>query len=512
MNVRSFLRANPLLGVLFAAAAIRALAVVWSQGFIHSDDHFDTIAVAWDWLHGGLWGEDGYLRWKHQLSHTIGRFPLYTLFLWVEMKLCQWMGITSLSSIMYVIRASHALISLLPVWAAFRIVAVSSRSVRWAVVAGLVAAFHFAFPFLGVRNLIEVVGGSLWLVALWYLYRHLQEKKIRWLYLAGLMTGLAWMIRFQIAFAVLPVPFLLWWESRRIGAAVHYAAGVAMMLLLSGLTDWLLLGRFAGSTITNLTMNTGLDALYNTIPLLYPVLLLLLMVPPVSLVLPFLILRPGFIRNHRLIFWSSLSFVGFHSIQANQQERFIFPILFAFVVLAVLAVRQYLRDRRPLGDFPKWLKLTTGVSLLVNLVLLGFCTFAYGHKGMIEPLKWFEENAPEARVMFLQPEVKRWVPLEYAGQALRPVFIRKWEDLGRWPADRPPATTFDFFVVYPGREDGLRDYLDSLSCRFGPLEPVFQVRSSYFDQTLHRLNPRHNDNYAAFVFRPRSPGGPGAGS
>jgi hypothetical protein len=40
---------------------------------------------------------------------------------------------------------------------------------------------------------------------------------------------------------------------------------------------------------------------------------------------------------------------------------------------------------------------------------------------------------------------------------------------------------------------------------------VFEVRPSYYDQTLHRLNPGHNDNYAAFVFRPQPTPGPRAG-
>jgi hypothetical protein len=174
--------------------------------------------------------------------------------------------------------------------------------------------------------------------------------------------------------------------------------------------------------------------------------------------------------------------------------------------MAVLAIWQYVRDCRPTGDFPKWTKLMAGASLLVNMVLLVFFTFAYGHKGLIEPLKWFEDHAPTARVMFLQPEVKRWIPIEYAGGAIRREYVRSWEDLARWPRNRPAATVFDYFVIYPKREDRLSDYLDSLSCRFGPLEPLFEVHPSYYDQALHRVNSGHNDNFAAFVFRPRSPG------
>ena len=501
-SLKTFVKTHPLLAVMIAAVLVRLAAVIWSRGFIHSDDHFDTISVAWSWCQDGLWGADGWLRWKHKLSDTIGRFPLYNLFLAFQMQLCRWLGISSLSEMMYVIRGTHALISLLPVWAAYKIALTATRSARWAVAAGLAIGLHFALPFLGVRNLIEAVGGSLWLVAVWYLYRYMNDRRTSGLYLAGLWAGLAWMIRFQVAFAILPVPFLLWWGTHRIRPALHFSAAVGGMLLASGFADWALLGTFAGSTITNLTMNTGLDALYRTIPLLYVVLLLLMLVPPISFGLPFLILRPSFIRSQAVLFWTSASFLLFHSLHSNQQERFIFPIIPAFVVLAVLAVWAYVETRAP-ARWPRWLTMTLWTSAGVNLVLGAFFTFAYGHRGMIEPLRWFESHTPTAHVVFLQPEVKRWVPIEYAGNQLWYECIRSWEELKAWPIDLPDPRGIDYFVVYPKSDSELSVYLDSLNIRFGPLEPVFQVEPSYYDEALHRLNPRHNDNYAAFVFRPR---------
>ena len=501
-SLKNFVRSHPLLSVLLAATAARLLAVIWSQGFIHSDDHFDTISVAWSWCRDGLWGVDGRLRWKQELSDSIGRFPLYNLFVAAQMQLCRWVGITSLSDMMYVIRGVHAAISLLPVWAAYRIAETTTRSTRWAIAAGLVMALHFALPFLGVRNLIEVVGGSLWLMSVWCLVSYQSDRKNHLLYLAGVWAGLAWMIRFQVAFAVLPVPLLLWWVTRRLRPGLHFSLAVAMMLVASGLVDWALLGRFAGSTITNITMNAGLSALYRTIPLLYVALLIIFLVPPVSLAAPFFIIRKDFIRSNAVLFWTSVSFVVLHSLHSNQQERFVFSIVPAFVLLGVLAVQHYVQSR-PDQAFPVWLRRLLWTSAAVNLLLFGFFTFAYGHRGMIEPLQWFEREAPTAKVLFLQPEVKRWVPIEYAGEELRHEYVRKWGSLEPWPAGNSSAADFDYFVIYPKSETRLREYLDSLTVRFGPLDPVFQVEPSYYDQTLNRLNRSHNDNFAAFIYRPR---------
>jgi len=499
--VQGLFEMRPLAWVMLLALAVRLLAVIFSPGFIHSDDHFDTISVAWEWLHGGLWGEDGNLRWKHEPAETIGRFPLYTLFLLAQMKICQFAGLTSLSAMMYFIRFIHALISLLPVWAAFRIVRQATRSDRWAVTAGLAIAFHYALPFLGVRNLIEVVGGNLWIAALWFLYRYQDDRKSGWLCLAGLMTGLAWMIRFQIALAAVLVPLILWWETRRLRPVIEYSLSVAAMLLVSGLVDWFLLGRFAGSTITYLMMNVDLPALYRTIPLLYIVLLVVLLVPPLSLVSLVLMFKRGFIRQHRMLFWTSISFVVLHSWHANQQERFIFPILPAFVVLGVLALYHF-KKGRPIGSgWPAWIKWSAGVSGGLNAALLVFFTFAYGHKGMIEPLKWFEKNDPAARILFFQPEVWRWAPAEYAGNRVVRSYVKGWEDLARLPARRQGRSAFDYVVVYPKMASSLPAYLDTLSAYVGPLEPAFEVEPSCYDQTLHLLNPGHNNNFAAYVYR-----------
>ncbi len=503
-RLKNFVKSHPLLTVMFAAVLVRLAAVIWSQGFIHSDDHFDTLSVAWSWCQDGLWGADGWLRWKQKLSDTIGRFPLYNLFLLFQMKACQWVGISSFSDMMYVIRGSHALISLLPVWAAYKIVQLTTKSVRWSVAAGLIMSLHFALPFIGVRNLIEAVGGSLWLMAVWYLCRFMDDRRVAGLYLAGLWAGLAWMIRFQIAFAILPIPFLLWWGTRRVRPAIHFCAAIGIMLLASGFTDLLLLGRFGGSTITNLTMNTGLGSLYHTIPLLYVVLLLLFLVPPISFCLPFLILRPSFIRTQTILFWTSISFLVFHSLHSNQQERFIFPIVPAFVVLGTLAIWSYVESRTPVR-FPRWLKTTLWISVGVNLVLGAFFTFAYGHRGMIEPLLWFEKNAPTAHVLFLQPEVKRWVPIEYGGPGIQHDYVRSWEELSKWPVDRSSSSGLDYFVVYPKSDDELPRYLDSLSIRFGPLDQVFKVEPSYYDQTLHLLNPASQRQFRR-VCLPPAPG------
>lgn len=496
--MRRLIEQHPLAAVLGAAVGVRLVAVIWSQGFIHSDDYFDTVEVAYYWLTHSLWGADGFLCWKNKGAETIGRFPLYTLSLWVVMKACWAVGVESLNSMMYAIRATHALLSLVPVWVTYRVTLTVTGRVRWAVFGGLAAALHFAFPFLGVRNLIEVVGGDLWIAVIYLYYRYRDDRCTRWLWLAGIVAGLAWMVRFQIAFAVIPVPLLLWYETRSLRPALHFSAAVGVMLLLSGVSDWLLLGRFAGSTLTNLGMNAGIPALYNTIPLLYPVILFLLFIPPLSFLFFYLTLRPAFIRRHLMLFATSVFFLLCHAVQSNQQERFIFPIVPAFLLMIVLAAWEKVQAHGRLGR-PRWLvNGLLALAVLVNLVMLPIMSTAYGHRGMIEPLKWFEREAPSARVAFIQPGVKRWPPVEYGGVSLECSYVRKWDDWQEPEAHGP----FDYFVLYPRREGDLAALQDSVIARFGPIEPVLHVEPSLYDRVMHSLNPNHNDSFEAFVYRP----------
>jgi hypothetical protein len=482
------------------AIGIRLVAVLFSRGFLHSDDHYDTIAPAWDWIANGMTGENGYLRWKGSSSSlTVNRFPLYVLTLWALIKSFMILGLTSLEAIMYGIRAVHAAVSLIPVWAGFSITRLVTRSDRWAVATGLIVALHFAMPFLGVRNLIEVVGGSIWMLALYHLYRWEQKRQVRSLYLAGICAGLAWMIRFQIALAVLPVPVVLWWRDGNPRAAIHFSMAVGIMILASAFADWAILGRFAGSTI-NIVMNTGLGgSMYQTIPLMYTVVLLGLLIPPVSFVALWLWARRSFRSTHLLLLASFLSFFIFHALHDNQQERFLLPMLPQILLMTVLALYHKIRDDGYLFRHMSLTRATLVWVLGVNLIVLIFLTPAYGHKGLIEPLVALGQMDPEPRVLIVQPNVRHWPPREYADAGVKTVVVRRWDALH---TDEVRRQDYDYIIVYPVPPSALKAHVDSIESVLGPTTPAWRIEPSAYDWLLARLNPRHNRSYEGWVLRP----------
>ncbi|MCP4566660.1 MAG: hypothetical protein GY841_03655 [FCB group bacterium] len=500
-----YIKSHPLAAVIIVALLLRLTAAIFSQGFIHSDDHYDSVDVAYFWLQNGLWNIDGGLSWKEYPASTIGRFPLYTMFLFGVMKLHTLVGITALDKMMYTIRFLHALISLLPVWVVYQILRRQTGRVRWAVLGGLMVALHFGMPFLGVRNLIEMVGGNIWIGALYFFYRYRDEPQISRLYLAGLLTGLAWMIRFQLAFAALPIPFILWYEYRSIRPAIHYSAAVAGMLLFSGIIDYFLVGRFASSTINNLMINTGLGARYVTVPFVYMLVILGFFIPPFSLVLGYLSILPSFWRRHRLLVISTLAFIVFHMLHSNQQERFMLPIIPALFILTALALWHRYQEKGYILKNRKLFLSLAGISLIINLLLIIPFTTAYGHKGLIEPLIWIERMEIKPRVMFVQPDMRRWIPISYSG--FKPptrLYIRDWPTYNSLPPRYQAAGAFDLFVLYPQKDGDLELYLDSLQSRYGQLEPLRSYESSLYDKMMHSLNAKHYQKFEPRLYRPRT--------
>lgn len=499
-----FIRKHQIFILLLLVTVFRLVPVFFSHGFIHSDDHFDSIEVAYDWLRDGPTGENGYLRWKDWPSDEIGRFPLYTLFLYSVMKAYEAFGVTSLNTMMYGIRFLHALLAMIPVFGAFGIVRLVTGKTVWAVVAGAIVTVDFAMPFLSVRNLIEVVGGNLWAGALYCFYRYrYRYGQSAWMIAAGIMTGLAWMIRFQIAFAVLPIPFILWYEYKSIRPALQYSLAVAVMLVLSGLFDLFVLGSFASSTIRNLTMNTSLGALYRTIPLMYPALLLGFLVPPFAFVAVYLLGRPDFIKKHPLLFISSASFLIFHISHANQQERFIFPIIPAILILTVLALwEKYNRDGYILRN-RKAFRIIAGVSVVINAVLVVPLMFSSGHQGQVEPMVWIGDMHPRPSLFIVQPEIPQWPPLDYAGlQPLDRAHIRGWDEMEIHRTEPWNSKSWDVILVYPKLKEDLPAYVDSVQSLFGEIELVRQFRPSFYDNLLHSLNKKHNPSFACWAYRP----------
>lgn len=509
--LRRFIESHPLGLIMVLAIALRTLAVIFSKGFMASDDHFDTVRIAYYWLEQGIFGEDGYLTWAGRPGPEFTRFPLYVFTQYLVMWFNRVLGVDSLDHMMYSVRALHATLSLIAVWSVYAVIRRVSGSWKWAALGGLVMAAHFGLPFLSVRNLIEMVGGNLWIVALYCLYRYRDNPQDKWLLFAGIISGLGWMIRFQLLLAFLPVPLVLWYERRSLRPVFIYAAALCGMILLAGLVEWPLLGVPFTSAYNHLA--TGTQPMYNTSALIYVVVILGYFIPPLSLLLFFLAAKPSFVRQHRILVFTSLSFVLIHSVLAARQERYMIPIVPALVLLVILALWH---QRTIRGDFGIKRALFAGMvvfTIVVNAALLAAFTMNYSHKGLVEPLVRIDEiyRSGKPVVLFVSPEKGRLYPTDYADLVRhQQVYVKKWEDLGAIADSRDGFARIDVALVYPEHDEDLSRYVDSLSDHLGPLRVLFTVEPSTVDRVLHALNPRYNPTNRSWVYtvghRDRRPG------
>lgn len=499
-RMRSWAEGHPLTAVMLVAAALRLMAVIWSKGFLASDDHFQTVAVCYEWLRSGLFDSSGHLTW---LGQEPSRFPLYNLLLYAVMRLAVTVGADDLNSVMYWVRAFHALLSLVGVWAVYRIVAMVTQKRGWAVAAGLAMAAHFALPFLSVRNLIEFAAGLLWIWALLLYYRYRSEARTALLVGFALLSGLAWMFRFQLAGALVLVPVLLWYERRRLQPAFVYMAVLGGMLLLSGLVDWRLMGSFFGSTARHVLLGATGPPTYDTHPLIYLGVILAFLIPPVSTVLLVLAGNRRLWRDHTLLLVSTVAFIVFHSVIKYRQERYVLPMVPALIVIAVLGVYYHCQGGGWLVR-KRWLAwVTGGYVVLVNLALLVPLTFNYAHKGLVEPLVMIEKQTLQRpRVLFFNPDRPCWYPLDYGGfEIIERSYLHDWSQLNDLVPDSCNSNR-DYFILYPPDPEDRDAYVDSLSTRVGPVTLVAHIGPSAVDWLLHLMNPGHNRTNDAWIYRP----------
>lgn len=495
-----YIKKHPLLSCLIIAAVLRLFATVYSKGFMAHDDHFETVRIAYDGIQNGLLGDDGVLIWESNRPDQIGRSPLYVLFLFALMKIQESVGIYSLDSMMYFIRFIHLLLSMLLIFYGYKYVFDATGSKNYSILAGLILAGHFLMPYLAVRNLIEMVSADLLLPAIYLAYRGVKEGRGRLLIISGILCGLAWMVRFSISLAVVPIPFVIWYMQKSIKPAIYYSLGVLLVLLFSAGLDFVYLGGFAQSTINILSdyfngYPTMPQPFYMYLPLVFGI-----FIPPFS----FYFLIPAFrkkVRSEHLIIISSILFFFIvHSLISNKQERFLIPIFPLLIVLGVTGLYYWLKSDSISAMNKRIFRYSAIFAIALNLILLPVFTFNYAHKGMVEPFVYLSEQNDVDAVLIDRTERRRFMAVSYAGYT-QPVYgvLDNWGDLENIKKDSSFFDSINYFIIYTDSEPVVN--VDSLSRTFGSITQVFHSTPSTVDVVLHFLNPRHNHTNEAWIYK-----------
>ena len=175
------------------------------------------------------------------------------------------------------------------------------------------------------------------------------------------------------------------------------------------------------------------------------------------------------------------------------------PVIPLLMALLMIALWHHYDAGGFLFRKKKLLCSIVGLSLVINLLLLGTFTVNYSHRGLVEPFVRVEKLDPRPRVVLVSPERFQIYPFYYGGyDYIRHFIVNDWSDLDSFV---PDAARPNFFFLYPASPEDLPSYVDSITRRFGGLTEVFHVAPSVVDLALHRLNPGYNPTHEAWAYR-----------
>jgi len=486
-------RQRPILVVLGLAALVRLLAAVFAKGYGMHDDHFFVVEVAQRWV-------EGHRDWLGDPASYHGLFyPGLHFLLFAGLERA---GVADPQQKMLVVRLLHAAWSMLTVYYGYRTAEVLSGP-RVARLAGLFLALLWLLPFLSVRNLVEVACQPPLAAGAFYLVRDPEGRRGRDVALSGALFGLAFCIRFQTAVMAAAVGLTLLALRRYRAAALFGVLALATAALVQGGTDWVGYGRPFSSVLAYLAYNSDPANIagYPQGPWhRYIGLLAGVLVPPLSLCLLW-----GFLASWRrspLLFWPTLAFLVFHSAYPGKQERFVLPALPFLAVLGVcgfedLAVRSAFWLRHP--------RLRRGIWAafwVVNLPALLVCSTTYSKRTRVEALSILHGRADVRGVVLETSEaLGSPPPLFYLDRDVPVYQLPGTRDVAALAAEiAASARPRPNYVVFTG-EPGLDERLQRVATALPGLELQERVDPSFVDWLAHRLNPKHNTNLTARIYR-----------
>jgi hypothetical protein len=476
---------------------LRLLAAVFSRGFLAIDDHH-VLVVAADGLASGGSLPSGYKR-----SFL---YPTVVSFI---MSAARALGITSPDAEMLLVRLAHGAFSLIGIVLVYRILDRTSGR-EAATLGGLLMATIFPIPVTAVHQFEEVVcqvpllAGCLWLLR--------SEDRVvsrTWTVLAGMMIGVALILRLQLLSFVAPL-FLLVWYRRPRDIAPLWSVGLLLVLVAQGAANavingvwWYSFKEYYGVLFVAPQEVVRESGGYPSGPIWrYALTLLGVFVPPFSVLALVAMVRGG--RAISLIGIPTLGFLIAHSLIANKQERFLLPVLPLLILLAAAGfpnVRAWFARRR-------WIAAYHGLWIyfgVVEAALLGVTIFSFSKKDRVAPLVYIEHRGDATGVIIAQFSQTFTVPLYYLGRPRPEVLVLRSGDISdstRIRDVRSASPLVNYLVLYSDRvhsdSAALADVLGK------PLQRMTTIQPSLTDWLAHRVNPRHNKADMAVVYQTRA--------
>lgn len=491
---------KPLQLILWVGFILRLFSVLFAKGYGMSDDHFLVIENAQAWVNGynyDTWYPDA----QHPNAPATGHSFFYPGIHYLLFLFFKFIGFESPQGKMVIVRALHALASMVVVYSGFKIAEKLSGK-HAARMTGLLLSVFWFMPFLSVRNLVEFACVPPIMYASWLIIR--DDERFNWksICIAGLMLAIAFSIRYQTILFAGGMSLALFFKGKFKSSVLFFVAFAIPATLIQAVPDYLIFGKpFVEFQEYYRYNQENATAYFTNYWYMYFVLIAGLLIPPISLFLFF-----GFFKNwkkHLYLFLPAFIFLAFHSYFPNKQERFILPVIPFIIVLGFIGWEEFKNG----SEF--WKKHSTLYRNIwiffwvINTIPLVVVTISYSKRNRVESMVYLA-NKGDVKSIVIEDSNRDdiLIPPQF--------YMKKFTKVYRITSVEPDSTFYKEFylktptesrpnyVVFMQRDHIVQRVL-ALK-KYVHLTYETTIEPSYIDWLLNKMN-WHNKNQTSYIYK-----------
>ncbi len=489
--------------VLLAAAVVRLIAAIFSEGYIMSDDHFLAVEPVSSWVSG-----ENYHNWfPNEYNETDHAQPFsyaYYFLNFLILKCCAILGIVNPFIQAFVLRLVHGALSL---WGVYLFVKLAERliaSVQWRMYAIWFWVFGGVVTVFSVHQLVETACIPFVLLAYLYVLKYFERERIGALLIAALAFSFSVGMRYQLVFFPLTLGMYLLWKRKWSGAVlfgIFFTLGFALTQI-DNLLFWH--KPIYQHLLDYQAYNATHFADYPSNVFSYLALVTYYIFPVVTVVFLISLRRrhssaghssPTFVAPQHsskgamqgvsqgsskgalqgpaegasrviCIFLGTVVFIGFHVLFPNRQERFLLPAVPFVLLLMIRAISKHYPceapSERPFEE--SWLTKLIRLSICVSAIYTVSYSFYIPKSKYLEASKALYERGDFQNVVIdnWKGEESVWIPMHYVGKFTHPFSMTSKKSIDQlkqqivhqpfFDSKRLPAPAPNYLIIW-GREE-----------------------------------------------------------
>lgn len=388
MNLNNFLKRFRLIIFYFFTAVIYTITAFNSHGFYQADEHYQIIEFAGLKLGTNSPNE---MPWEFKaqirptLQPTIG---------FVFLKVFEMLKIINPYTKAFILRLLSALFAIIVISIFIQNTKsfIKNKSVKTAYY--LLSFFLWFIPVISVRFSSETWSGLMFMLSL-ALFLNDSNDKIK-PYKIGLLFGISFLFRFQIAFAILGfVLWLIFINHSKLKYLLKICTSICAVIFLGMLLDSWFYGEFVFTPWNYFYENIidGAASRFGTSPWFFYIAKVLsspsyfIGIPLLLSLVLLLIFKPN-----SFLLWCIIPFIVIHSFVPHKEVRFLFPIVYFFPLLLIegyMLVDKLITKRL-------WIKTLNFVLIVIFVLINSIGLIAMAQKsagiGLMEITKYIHDK------------------------------------------------------------------------------------------------------------------------